>query len=115
MYKQLLIDIFTLPLKILVLIIAPLSYVSYIFKTSFRYGPEGLDSYSTYQNAKQNHLQIIIQTKVKAFLSHLFLISTYVLWIRIRALKAVFRQNKLTYYLYLKQIIFSGIKCPEIQ
>jgi len=38
-YRQMLIDIFALPLKVIVLIVSPLSYIKYIYHTSFQYGP----------------------------------------------------------------------------
>jgi hypothetical protein len=39
MYKQLFIDIILLPLKLIVIIVAPVSYYKYVKDTSFNYGP----------------------------------------------------------------------------
>lgn len=54
-YKQMLADIITLPLKIIALLIAPRMYLSFIFKTSFKYGPAGLDTCALYQKCKINY------------------------------------------------------------
>lgn len=54
-YKQMFVDVIMLPLKIVAMLIAPKMYLSFILKTSFKYGPAGLDTCGLYQRCKMNY------------------------------------------------------------
>jgi hypothetical protein len=44
-YVQMVRDVLTLPIKIIVFLLAPRAYIMYIINTSFEYGPAGVDTF----------------------------------------------------------------------
>ena len=44
-YIQMFHDVITLPIKIITFLLAPRAYIMFIIKTSFKYGPAGVDTF----------------------------------------------------------------------
>lgn len=42
MYRQMVVDIMTLPVKLVSLVMAPRMFINFVRNTSFRYGPGGI-------------------------------------------------------------------------
>lgn len=56
MYRQMFEDFKYLPIKLIGLMMAPKMLISFCYKTSFKYGPAGMESFSLYQKAKKKYL-----------------------------------------------------------
>lgn len=95
-YKQLFFDIITLPIKLILIIIAPISYVKFIYHSSFKYGAEGIEKFDEIQRLKRNFLFFnILFMKFIWILLFCCVVTIYAYWIRIRQLRNTLRQHKM--------------------
>jgi hypothetical protein len=70
-YYQMVIDVITIPLKLLAFLIAPRMYLSFLLKTSFKYGPVGIETFEIYQRCKRKYFsENIINASLVAILLH---------------------------------------------
>ena len=61
-------DLKYLPVKLFALLISPKMLISFCYKSTFQYGPAGLESFSLYQKAKKKYLvEQIIEGNILPF------------------------------------------------
>ena len=107
-------DVLTLPLKIFALLVAPKTYLSFVFKTAFRYGTEGCDSFANYQKTKWEFLKYVLYTKFIIFAMHLEIVFITLLWVRILNLRAVLRRYQLSYTRFYTKLVLTAIEVPSM-
>ena len=112
-YVQMFNDIITLPLKVISFIFAPKMFIDFVLKTSFRYGPAGIDTFDIYQRLKYKFLKLnILQVGLIGFLVHFKLMFIVVFWTRKKQLRIFLRHYQLTLSKFYKEFLIIG---PAIQ
>ena len=88
-YKQMLRDLLLVPLKIIALLIAPRMTAVFIYRSSFRYGPSGLETFEIYQKIKTKYLlNNIYATNFRIIQILMQCVLIQLCWIRLKSLRA---------------------------
>lgn len=114
-YVQMARDVITLPLKIICALLAPRMYLSYVFKTSFKYGPVGVDTFEIYQKSKFNYLVAsIFKASILTLFIHFQIIFIACFWIRIKSLKIILRTERLSIYSLYTDVLLAKTIVPTM-
>lgn len=106
-YEQMLKDLFFIPLKLLTLLIAPRMASVFIYKTSFKYGPLGLETFQVYQKSKVEYLfHNIIATNFRIWQILLQCVLIQLFWIRAKSLRSKLRFFGFTMTEFYRMLLF---------